>query len=203
MFKTASNAAAETSAGDTKNPEETSTPQAPGTDEEVSGGSSSESGSNAAEASDPDGTEQKDGTDWKAMSRRWEGRAKENLRAVQDLETRIKDSTATIEDLRSQVAEYEHTRQIAEWRAQVSKDTGVPADALRGESLEEITAHAQILQPLLTPAGSRTVLGDGVGKYPPRKTALTLDEQIAAAQTAGEQARVAELKAQKLAALSR
>jgi ATP-dependent Clp protease ATP-binding subunit ClpA len=45
---------------------------------------------------------------------------------------------------------YEAEKQIAAWRAEVAKATGVPAAALRGSTKEELTAHAETLKPLIT-----------------------------------------------------
>ena len=52
----------------------------------------------------------------------------------------------------AQVAAYKAKEQQAEWKAQVSAKTGIPAEALRGSTLEEIQAHADILNPLVHPA---------------------------------------------------
>ena len=56
------------------------------------------------------------------------------------------------QELEAQVAAYKAKEQQAEWKKQVSANTGIPADALRGITLEEIQAHADILQPLVHPA---------------------------------------------------
>lgn len=39
--------------------------------------------------------------------------------------------------------------QIDDWKAEVSRTTGVPAEVLRGADLEDIQAHAETLKPLL------------------------------------------------------
>jgi hypothetical protein len=58
--------------------------------------------------------------------------------------------------------------QIDAWKTQVSKDTGVPADVLRGTDLEDIQAHAAALKPLLPPpAGSVPSEGRTVGRPAP------------------------------------
>lgn len=38
-------------------------------------------------------------------------------------------------------------KQVAEWAAEISKATNVPAEALRGATKEELAAHAEILKP--------------------------------------------------------
>jgi hypothetical protein len=49
----------------------------------------------------------------------------------------------------SKIKEYEAREQIATWKAEVSKETGVPVAALAGSSLEDITAHAEVLKSLI------------------------------------------------------
>ena len=56
------------------------------------------------------------------------------------------------QELEAQVAAYKAKEQQAEWKTQVSAKTGIPAEALRGSTLEEIQAHADILKPLMQPA---------------------------------------------------
>ena len=40
---------------------------------------------------------------------------------------------------------------IEEWKTQVSNDTGIPANVLRGSDLDDIQAHAASLKALLPP----------------------------------------------------
>jgi hypothetical protein len=98
-------------------------------------------------------------TDWKAEARKWETRAKENKSAAEKLAEfeesqkteaqKLSDRAAAAE---AKAAEYEKREQVAAWKADVSKETGVPAGALSGTTLEEIQAHAEILKPLITQA---------------------------------------------------
>lgn len=112
---------------------------------------------------DPDGTEP---TDWEAKykealghSRDWEKKAKANKAAADELE-KLKESQMSetekaakrTRELEAQVAAYKAKEQQAEWKKQVSAATGIPAEALRGSTLEEIQAHAGILKPLMHPA---------------------------------------------------
>jgi hypothetical protein len=112
---------------------------------------------------DPDGTEP---TDWEAKykealghSRDWEKKAKANKAAADELE-KLKESQMSetekaakrTRELEAQVAAYKAKEQQAEWKTQVSAATGIPAEALRGSTLEEIQAHADILKPLMHPA---------------------------------------------------
>lgn len=59
-------------------------------------------------------------------------------------------------------ADAEAAKQIADWKADVSKKTGVPADVLRGSDLAEIQAHADSLKALLPePRKPGYVSGEG------------------------------------------
>lgn len=146
-----------------------------------------------------------EGVDWKAASRKWERQSKENLRRAEELMEKIKSKDATVEELRAQVKAFEHAAQVDEWKAQVAADLGVKVEALRGDSLEEITAHAKILKELYpdTPTPQPAPRESGAGYYPARSSDLSLDDQIAAAEKAGDHKLAASLKVSKLAALSR
>lgn len=45
-------------------------------------------------------------------------------------------------ELEEELAVLKHDKELSEWKAQASKETGVPAEILKGETLEEIQAHA-------------------------------------------------------------
>ena len=90
-------------------------------------------------------------TDWEAKykealghSRDWEKKAKANKAAADELE-KLKESQMSetekaakrTQELEAQVAAYKAKEQQAEWKTQVSAKTGIPAEALRGSTLEE------------------------------------------------------------------
>ncbi|MFT3971703.1 MAG: hypothetical protein QM695_15865 [Micropruina sp.] len=64
--------------------------------------------------------------------------------------------------------EFESRQQITAWAKQVSEKTGVPADALRGSTLEELEAHAAQVKALIpeAPKGARAPYVPGEGKAP-------------------------------------
>ena len=88
----------------------------------------------------------------RAHSRKWEQRAKDNSKAAEELQ-QFKDSQLSeaektakrIKELEAQNAAYAAERQQNEWRAQVSKETGVPASLLHGDSLEAMSANAKAI----------------------------------------------------------
>lgn len=102
-------------------------------------------------------------TDWKAKyeetlahSRKWEERAKENKSAAEKLaeleranETEVERIKREAEEAKAERDALKAEKQIAEWKAEVEKTSGVPAAALAGSTLEEIQAHAETLKPLI------------------------------------------------------
>lgn len=115
--------------------------------------------------------------------------------------TEAEKAAEQLATLQAKVAEYETREQINAWKADVSKETGVPAAVLAGNTLEEIQAHAESLKPLITPsaqpAAAQTV--PTIGNQPDRPAqSVPLKDQIAAAEAAGDKALVATLKAMQL-----
>lgn len=130
----------------------------------------------AEDAAAEDTTEQKKPTEtvefWKSKAREQEKRAKENAAAAKrlaDLEESQKSETQKLLE-RAEAAEgvayaLKAAEEIRDIKAKVSKQTGVPADVLRGSDLDEIEAHAASLKALLpeprkpgqVPAEGRTV----------------------------------------------
>lgn len=113
---------------------------------------------------------QPDATDWKAEARKWEQRSKENKTALDALTEQHATATGRIAELESsntelagQVAATEAAKERASLVDSIAKDKGVPAEALRGATAEELTAHADTLASLLKP--SAPVI-DGQAKTP-------------------------------------
>lgn len=107
-----------------------------------------EGGSGDPATGDPAGTGED--IDWKAKFE--EQRAKDNSKAAEEPQ-QFKDSQLSeaekaakrIKELEAANAAYEAERQQNEWRAQVSKETGVPASLLHGDTLEAMTANAKAI----------------------------------------------------------
>ncbi|KFI56579.1 heavy metal transporter [Bifidobacterium callitrichos] len=120
------------------------------------GGAGDDAGQSATGQSDADPA---DTIDWKAKyesmrqhSRDWEKRAKANSDAAAELEklkeSQMSDAEKTakrIRDLEARNAAYEAEKQQNEWKTQVSKETGVPADLLHGDTLDDMKAYAKAL----------------------------------------------------------
>ena len=130
--------------------------------------------------------------DWTAEARKWEARAKENKTAAEELAalkaaqmTEAEKAAARLADLESKVKGYETKEQIAAWKADVAKATGVPAQALAGSTKEEIEAHAETLKPLIVvPDGKKGAIGPYVppeGSAPSGALGSTTGDQFAEA----------------------
>lgn len=143
--------------------------------------------------------------DWKAHARTWERRAKADHKQLEALTEAINGKDTTIEELRSQVAALEAQAHRAKLIAAASSEYGVPADLIHGDTEDEIKQIAQRLADwrgtTATPAVP-ALADSGAGVFPHRASSLSLDEQIAAAQSAGDFKLSARLKAVKLAGLT-
>ena len=143
--------------------------------------------------------------DWKAHARTWERRAKADHARLSVLTEAINGKDTTIEELRSQVAALEAQAHRTQLIAAAASEYGVPADLIHGDTEDEIKEIAQRLAnwrgTTATPAVP-ALADSGAGVFPPRATSLSLDEQIVAAQSAGDFKLSARLKAVKLASLT-
>ena len=104
----------------------------------------------------------------------------------------------------AELAAYKQREQISAWAREVAEATGVPADALRGGSKEDLEEHAEQLKALgvgqSQPSNQPPV--PTIGQEPPRPGNRTIDQQIAAAEAAGDTEIAMTLKAMKLGAVS-
>jgi hypothetical protein len=106
---------------------------------------------------------------WKAKAREQEKRAKENAAKAAEFDKVTEAQKSEQQRLleRAEAAEgalgaVKAAQEINDWKAQVSKQTGVPVDVLRGTDLEEIEAHAASLKALLPePRKPGSVPGEG------------------------------------------
>ena len=143
---------------------------------------------------------------WKAHARQWERRAKADRKQVESLMAAISDKDATIEGLRTEVAERQRAAERTEKIAAASAEYGVPADLIRGDTDEEIAEYAKRLAEWRGETAAPVVpkLSDsGAGSFPARPANLSIDDQILAAQKAGDFKESSRLKAIKLAQLGR
>lgn len=93
----------------------------------------------------------------KAEARKWEAQAKANAAAAARLaeieeasKSEAEKAAERLAAAEAKVKEYETRQQLAEWKSQVSQETGVPAAVLAGTTLEDLQAHAEALKPLIS-----------------------------------------------------
>lgn len=172
--------------------------QADSTETDAKAEASASADTQAADAEAPE--------DWKAHARQWERRAKADRKQVESLMAAISDKDATIEGLRTEVAERQRAAERAEKIAAAASEYSVPADLIRGDTDEEIAEYAKRLADWRGETAAPVVpkLSDsGAGSFPARPANLSIDDQILAAQKAGDFKESSRLKAIKLAQLGR
>ena len=69
--------------------------------------------------------------------------------AEEAAKTELEKALSRAEKAETLVKEYETRQQVAAWKQQVAKETGVPAEALRGSTLEELQAHGAQLKTMI------------------------------------------------------
>lgn len=138
----------------------------------------------AATETEPTGAA-KAGTDWKAEARKWEARAKSNKAKADKWDEREEADKSELERMteraqaaEKKVSEFEHAAEVRRWAAEVSEETKVPASVLRGESKEEMQAHAKaILGSGLSVYGSVPDAGERGGSHVTRDSILNIKNQ--------------------------
>lgn len=91
--------------------------------------------------------------DWKAEARKWEQRSKENKTALDDLTGKFTAADTERTELATKLQAYEAEKERASLVSDVATAEGVPASALRGNTREELEAHAKVLADLIKPSG--------------------------------------------------
>lgn len=90
----------------------------------------------------PSGTNTEPTKDWKAESRKWEDRAKENLKQLEEMKKQL-ESAGDDTGLKNRVSELEQENESLKVKVRVSKETGVPVDLLHGVTEDDISASAK------------------------------------------------------------
>lgn len=91
--------------------------------------------------------------DWKQEARKWEERSKANKIALDELTGKYTEAESRLGELSTKVQTFEAEKERSALLAEVSTATGVPASALRGDTREELEAHAAALAELIKPSG--------------------------------------------------
>lgn len=91
--------------------------------------------------------------DWKAEARKWEQRSKENKTALDELTGKYTSVESEKGELAAKVQTFEAKEARTTLLNEVAEASGVPANLLRGETKEDLLAHAEVLKPLIKPSG--------------------------------------------------
>lgn len=86
-------------------------------------------------------------------SRKWESRSKANKAALDELTAKHELTAAEKAELATKLETYEAEKDRATLVSEVATAEGVPAAALRGNTREELEAHAKVLAELIKPSG--------------------------------------------------
>lgn len=117
---------------------------------------------NAPNANEQQGSPPED-IDWKARyeaeaerAKSWRGKAEANKSAADELaalkESQLSETQklqARAERAERELNDLKTAQQRLAWRDEAARKTGVPVDLLRGETAEEINAHAQAIKSYL------------------------------------------------------
>ena len=106
----------------------------------------------SAEATEQNAQDATETTDWKALSRKWEARAKENKAALDELgalKPQLEKLQAERDEFAAKVTAFETQQEHQKTVAEVAEAAGVPVEALRGETREDLEAHAKVVKDLL------------------------------------------------------
>ena len=95
----------------------------------------------------------------KAEARKWEDRSKSNFEELQKaqetataFEARVAELETSNADLSETVSGFERAKERDALLKKVSETTGISADALRGDTEEELIAHAETLKSVFKPS---------------------------------------------------
>lgn len=91
--------------------------------------------------------------DWKALARKWETQSKSNKAALDELTAKHELTAAEKSELAEKLQTYEAEKERATLVSEVAEAAKVPASALRGNTREELEAHAKVLAELIKPSG--------------------------------------------------
>ena len=91
--------------------------------------------------------------DWKAEARKWEQRSKENKSALDELTGKFTAVDSEKTELATKLQTYEAEKERATLVSEVATAEGVPSSVLRGNTREELEAHAKVLAELIKPSG--------------------------------------------------
>lgn len=125
--------------------------------------------------------EVEEAVDWESHAKKWESRAKRNLKRVNELEQAVKAASDSkdeavkqaVEPLKARLKAFEREDQMRNWKQKVTDETGIPAELLRGETLDELQSHGKALSEFLQDQVKGPVVPN-VGEVPQREVSSSL-----------------------------
>ena len=101
-------------------------------------------------------------------------KAAEQLKTIEDSKkTDLQKLQDRLDAIEAENKSYKAKEQVSAWAKEVSDETGVPAELLRGSTLEEMEAHAEVLKKYTAKGGAPIVKSDG--KKPKGGSATTAE----------------------------
>ena len=88
-------------------------------------------------------------------------KAEEYDKMTEAAKTDLEKAIERAEKAEAKAQEYEKAQERARLVQEIANETGVPADLLRGDTHEELEAHANQLKPLIKKGTAPVVFGDG------------------------------------------
>lgn len=92
--------------------------------------------------------------------------------------TELQKLQERIEKAEKENAVFKQREQVSTWAAEVSKETGVPANLLRGSTKEELEAHAEQLKEFTTGQSTAPIVNSD-GMKPKGKVGITNADRFA------------------------
>lgn len=102
---------------------------------------------------------------------------KQKAEKFDELQKSSQTDAQRAEEAEKELAAYKAKEQAAMWAAEVSKDTGVPAELLRGSTKEDIESHAESLKPYFSKPAA-PVVDTGKPSEDPESTGDPLRDAI-------------------------
>lgn len=86
----------------------------------------------------------------------------EELKELKDSQkSDLEKATSRADELQKELDALKAEKERKSWREEVSKETGVPADVIAGDTKEEMAAHAESLKKLIPDSTKPIVASDG------------------------------------------
>lgn len=110
-------------------------------------------------------------------------KAAEYDKVQESAKTEMQKLTERAEAAERRVAEFESRDQVAEWAKEITKDSPVPPEALRGSTREDLQAHFDQLNSFIAPPATTDQTPKGlVGPYVPSEGGIPSGAAMSAGQ---------------------